>query len=210
MLEGRIEMKYTLPDDLKKYARKHLLIRLCSCILLLTIFVLVLLFFDNALFNPENSLYRIKEFLCIAVVILICFITGVPLKLMDRTFYGIVEKVTVTTGYNSKAAGKRQSTLNSRTVSHRGFYSIITMEISVKTSDGKTITRTVSSAPPSDENNYDEIFKQGDRVFHLYGSDIYVKLPEDKKEKVSCSVCGLLNAQSNSQCENCNHSIMTN
>ncbi len=203
-------MKYTLPDDLKKYARKYLLIRICSCVLLLAIFAIILLFFGENLFVAESALYRIKELFCIAVVILICFITGVPLKLMGKTFYGIIEKVTITTGYNSKAAGKRQSRLNSRTVSHRGFYSINTMEISVKTSEGKTITRTVSSASFSNENNYDEIFKQGDRVFHLYGTDIYVKLPEDKKEKVSCPVCGLLNAQSNSQCENCNHSIITN
>ena len=201
-------MKHILPDDLKKYARKYLLIRLCSCILLLTIFVLVLLFFGDTLFNHENSLYRIKEILCIAVVILICFITGVPLKLMDRTFYGIVEKVTVTTGYNSKASGKRQSTLNSRTVSYRGFYSIITMEISVKTSDGKTITRTVNSAPPSNENNYDEIFKQGDRVFHLYGTNIYVKIPDDKKEKIVCPICGLLNSQDHNLCNNCKYTLI--
>ena len=84
------------------------------------------------------------------------------------------------------------------------------MEISIKTADGKNLKRTISSAPPSNDTNYDEIFKQGDRVFHLYGTDIYVKIPEDKKEKVACPVCGLLNAQSNAHCENCNHSIITN
>ena len=203
-------MNYILPDDLKKWARKYLLVRLCSCFILLAILFTVLILFGDKIFNPEGSLYRIKEFVCIALVIVICFITGVPMKLMDRTFFGTIEKVTVTTGYNSRAAGKRQSTLNSRTVSHRGFYSIITMDITIKTSDGKTITRTVSSAPPSGDNNYDEIFKQGDRVFHLYGTSIYVKIPEDKKEKIACPVCGLLNVQSNSQCENCNHSIITN
>lgn len=197
-----------IPDDLKKYARKYLLIRLCSCVLLLAIFAAVLILFGDSLFVPESPSYRIKEILCIAVVILICFITGVPLKLMDRTFYGIVEKVTVTTGYNSKAAGKRQSILNSRTVSYRGFYSVNTMEISVKTSDGKNITRTVSSAPLSNENNYDELFKQGDHIFHLYGTNVYVKIPNDKKEKVSCSVCGVLNLQDNDSCSNCKHTLV--
>lgn len=205
-----IEMNNILPDDLKKYARKHLLIRLCSCIILLAILFTVLILFGDKIFNPEGSLYRIKEFICIALVIIICYFTGVPMRLIDRTFFGTIEKVTVTTGYNSRAIGKRQSTVNSKTASYRGFYSIITMEISIKTADGKHLKRTISSAPPSNDTNYDEIFKQGDRVFHLYGTDIYVKIPEDKKEKVACPVCGLLNAQSNVHCENCNHSIITN
>lgn len=203
-------MNCIIPDDLKKYAKKYLLVRICSFIILLAILFTALILFGDKIFDSDGSLYRIKGFICIASVIFICFITGVPLKLIDRTFFGTVEKVTVTTGYNSRAAGKRQSTLNSRTVSHRGFYSIITMDITIKTSDGKNLTRKISSEPPLENNNYDDIFKQGDRVFHLYGTNIYVKIPNDKKVKVACPVCGLLNSQTNSQCENCNHSIITN
>lgn len=203
-------MNCIIPDDLKKYAKKYLLVKICSCIILLAILFTVLILFSDQIFNPEGSLYRIKEFVCIASVIFICFITGVPLKLIDRTFFGTVEKVTVTTGYNSRAAGKRQSTLNSRTVSHRGFYSIITMDITIKTSDGKNLTRKISSEPPLENNNYDDIFKQGDCVFHLYGTNIYVKIPNDKKVKIACPVCGVLNLQSSSRCEECKHSLVKN
>ena len=200
-------MKNELPNDLKKYAIKHLLSRLLSWIILLTVFVTILILFGEKIFDTESSLYRIKEFFCIAIVIIISIITGVPLKLIDKTFCGTIEKVSVTTGYNSRVTGKRQSILNSRTASYRGFYSIITMEISILTVDGKRLTRTVSSATPSD-NNYDEIFKQGDNVFHLYGTNVYVKLPKDKKDKINCSVCAAPNLQSNSQCQNCKHSLV--
>jgi hypothetical protein len=201
-------MSFELPKDLKIYAIKKICIRALICLALLVSFVLIVINYGEELFSSYELLYNNKEFFCIIVCMLICYICGVPMKLLDRTFFGTVEKVTVISGYNSKAMGQRQSILNSRTASFRGFKAINTVVLTIRMANGKTINRQVYSEYIGNQTNYDDIFKNGDEVFHLFGSKHYVKLPEDKEQKVICPVCGSQNSQQNSFCESCKHSLI--
>lgn len=202
------KMNFELPKDLRMYVIKKICVRLLACLVLLSSFILIAVNYGEMLFSRYELLYNNKEFFCIAVCLLICYICGVPLKLLDFTFWGTVEKVTVISGYTGKAMGTRQSVLNSRTASGRGFKAINTVVLTIRTENGKTLSRQVYSEDIGNQTNYDDIFKNGDKVFHLFGSKHYVKLPKDKEQKVVCPVCGSQNLQVNAFCENCKHSLI--
>lgn len=201
-------MQRTLPKDLRKYVITKICCRLFICIGALIIFIfLAINYGDDFLFRNEN-LSNNREIVCILICGLICYICGVPKKLLDRTFVGTIEKVSVISGYDSEVRGQRQSTLNSRTTSYRGFKPINTVYITVRTTKDKLITRKVYCEGSGNETNYDDFFKIGDKVFHLFGTKHYVKLSIDNKQKIICPVCGLQNPRTTSSCDSCKHSLV--
>ncbi len=189
-----------LPEDYKKFIKITVLKRVIPCAFLLLLFAVVLILFGDRLFSSVD----VEEFKisCYIVVLLLPFlITGVPHKLIDRTYIGIVEDVEVTTtvGFSSAIGGRRGRAYDKNVV-HLG----------IRTEDGKLIYRKVHDAGANKVNDMKfRKYNIGDRVFHLYGSGCTIvvsKKPNDAKE---CAVCGSINAPEHDKCRYCDHTILT-
>ena len=201
-------MQNALPKDFKKYVITGICCRLLICFAALTAFiVLAAIYGDEFLFRTEQ-LSNNKVFVYILICGLICFVCGVPKRFFDSTFTGTVEKVSVVSGYDSEARGQRQSPINSRTVSHRAFKAVNTVFITVRTSKNKLLTRKVYCEGSGNGTNYDDLFKAGDKVFHLFGTKHYVNLSKSNTQKITCPVCGSQNPIENSSCGYCGHSLI--
>lgn len=201
-------MQNVLPKDLKKHVIKKTSCRLLICFAALTAFVILAAIFGDEFLFRNEQLSNNKALVYILVCGLICYVCGVPMKFFDTTFTGTIEKVSVVSGYDSEARGQRQSPISSRTTSHRAFKAINTMLITVRTSKNKLITRKVFCESSGNETNYDDYFKVGDEVFHLFGTKHYVNLSKSDTKKIICPVCGSQNLTDNSLCDFCGHSLI--
>ena len=185
-----------LEKDLQKYCRKRVLTRIIPCIILVSVFATILILWGNAIFNTDNKAFQTC---CYIVVMLIPFvITGVPHKLMDSTYCGTVKKVDIVT-----------TTDNDSSVKPAREYSYLknTIYLSIEKPNGKLIYKKVYSGKARLQQNINA-YNEGDLVFHLYGTNHVVVLPDDKDSSVHCSVCGSSNSIKNDQCRNCGHSLI--
>lgn len=185
-----------LPQDLKTHIRKTLLKRIIPCCILLAACGVLLFIWGERIFNMENIQLRI---LCYIVVMLIPLaITGVPMKLIDRTYCGEV------------VGGRVKRTVDNNSYvkpTIEEMYYKNTVYLDVRLDNGKVITVKAYEGRDTDLNPY--FYKKGDRVFHLYGSKNTIVLPKDNVNAVRCPVCGLLNLKEEEKCKDCGHSLIT-
>lgn len=185
-----------IPNDLKKFARNYVVKRVVACIVMFALLA-VFLFLCMEIIFPAG-LVSIKALFAITVLSLPFIITGVPFNLLDKTYYGTIENVTVETTVDSYAKARPVwETLYVRN----------TVYLSIRTPDGKVIDKKVYSAQANRNQNYD-MYKNGDRVFHLCGSKYTVILPKKSDTHVECAVCGASNDINNDKCRNCRHTLI--
>ena len=185
-----------IPNDLKKFARSYVVKRVVACIVMLALLAVFLVLWIDIIF--PSSLSSIKALFAIAVLSLPFVITGVPFKLFDKTYFGTVESVAVDTTVDSDAKAKP---------TRETLYVKNTVYLSIRTTDGKTIDRKAYSSQASKKQSYD-MYKKGDKVFHLYGSKHTIILPIKSDSYVKCAVCGDLNETNNDKCRNCGHTLI--
>jgi len=185
-----------IPNDLKNFVRNHVVKRVVACIVMFALLA-VFLFLCMEIIFPA-SLVSIKALFAITVLSLPFIITGVPFKLFDKTYFGTVERVTVETTVDSDARSKP---------TRETLYVKNTVYLSIRTSDGKVIDKKVYSAQAKGDQNCD-MYKKGDRIFHLYGSKHTVILPTKADTHVKCAVCGASNKVTNEKCRNCEHTLI--
>ncbi len=185
-----------LPKDLKAYIRRSVLKRVILCCLLLIAFGVMLFFLGERIFNMENEQVRI---LCYIVVMLIPLaVTGVPKKLIDRTYCGEVIDVRVKRTVDNESYVKP-------TIEHMYFKN--TVYLDVRLDDGREITVKAFEGRDDDLNPY--FYHKGDRVFHLYGSKHTIILPSENANAVRCAVCGIKTFISEGKCADCGHTLIT-
>ena len=185
-----------IPNDLKKFARNYVVKRVVACIVMLALLAVFLVLCMEIIF--PTSLVSIKALFAIAVLSLPLIITGVPLKLFDKTYFGTVESVAVDTTVDSDAKAKP---------TRETLYVKNTVYLSIRTTDGKTIDRKVYSSQASKNQSYD-MYKKGDKVFHLYGSKHTIILPTKADSHVKCAVCGSSNNINDDKCRECGHTVI--
>ena len=177
--------------DFKKHIRKNILKRVISFVLLEILLGMILLFFGNTLFRTEVKVF---QYSCYLLVVLVPFaITGVPFKLIDRSYCGRVEKVEIKTTYDNKTPLK--PTLENT-------YTKNTIYLSIRCSDGNLIRKKAYEGPAKLQQHLDT-YQVGDFVFHLYGSKYTVVLPNKKQSHVQCLICGCANDKTEDTCRNC-------
>ena len=188
----------TLPQDLKSISKKAFLKQIIPLAAAEIVVCLVLGFFGKDLFPPDRFgsafplLYR-----GIAILLPIVILVK-PRKLFDRTFFGIVERVDVKTVSDFERRFKP---------SLEGHYYRNEMTLWIKTDEGKRVRKKVYSERAK-KAEYLEQYKVGDRVFHLYGSPVVVRLPEIEAEGLDCLVCGGKNGASSDVCTHCGHTLI--
>ena len=185
----------TLPKDLQIHCRKRILKRVILCIILISVFATILLLWGNIIFNTENKVLQIS---CYVIVMIFPFaITGVPHKLIDRTYYGTVKKVDIETTTDSEFARPMREYL----------YFKNTIYLTVEEPDGKLIHKKAFAGKARLQQNLNK-YQEGDRVFHLYGTSTIIVLPGADSTSVHCAVCGESNNIADEVCRNCGHSLV--
>ena len=82
-----------------------------------------------------------------------------------------------------------------------------TIYLSIEQPDGKLIYKKAYSGKARLQQNINA-YNEGDLVFHLYGTNTVVVLPDANDSSVHCSVCGSSNNIENDQCRDCGHSLI--
>ena len=96
--------KTKLPKDLILFSIKTALKRIVPCVLMLIAFAVALTFWGDVILPIEKE--PVKSILYVVVMLVPFAVTGVPYKMLDRTYRGTVQKVeirtTVDNAYHSK------------------------------------------------------------------------------------------------------------
>lgn len=186
---------FKISTELKKHTRNTVLKRIVPCVILLIAFIVLLLLFGSTICNTDNKVFQVSFYV---VVMLVPFVvTGVPFKLIDKTYEGIVESVNIKTTVDSGSSVKP---------SREQLYKKNTIYLTVKLPNGKVCTKKVYEGK-ADLNQHLETYKKGDRVFHLYGSKYTVVLPKANDIEVQCAICGERNKIEDDICRSCNNSL---
>ena len=176
-------MKYKLPDDVRRYVRNKVLRRVLLWALLELVFGGILILWGKQIFHTGT--WPALDVVCYCVILLIPFaVCRVPFKLIDRTWYGVVEKVDIKTTWDNDQPYKP---------TYEHFYLKNTVRLTVKLPDQeKTVKRKVYAGRAKKQQHLNS-YKKGDKVFHLYGTQHTVVLPVSSDQHVQCAVCGTMN-----------------
>ena len=185
-----------LSKDLKRYVMNRILKRVIPFVILVVVLNVVLVLWGNVIFKTDNKIFQCS---CYVLTMLLPFaVTGVPFKLIDRTYLGTIIKVDVATVLDSKSATK---------VTREMLYTKNIIFLTILLDNGKQIKTKVYEGEAKLEQ-YINTYKEGDRVFHLYGTKTTIVLPEDSDTHFQCSVCGASNDTSEKICRICSHTLI--
>ncbi|MBO5968617.1 MAG: hypothetical protein J6S14_08990 [Clostridia bacterium] len=188
----------TLPKDLQTYCKKKILKHAIPCAILTFAFATILILWGNIIFNTDNKAFQVS---CYIVFMIIPFaITGVPHKLIDSTYYGTVKKIDIVTTADNDSSVKP---------TREHLYLKNTIYLSIEKTDGKIIYKKAYSGKTKLQQNLNT-YHEGDLVFHLYGTNAVVVLPNSTSTTVHCAVCGSSNNADDDSCRNCGHSLIKN
>ena len=82
-----------------------------------------------------------------------------------------------------------------------------TIYLSIEQQDGKLIYKKAYVGKARLQQNINT-YNEGDSVFHLYGTDTVVVLPESNDTVIHCAVCGSSNNIADDKCRDCNHTLI--
>ena len=188
--------KTKLPKDLTLFSIKTALKRVVPCVLMLIAFAVALIFWGDVILPIQKE--PVKTILYVVVMLIPFAATGVPYKILDRTYSGTVQKVEITTTLDNLYHGRP---------SRESLYYKNTVYLHVMQEDGVVIRQKVSEKDARAAQNL-EAYKVGDKVFHLYGSPQTIVLPEEKDALVQCAICGEANYKNECHCKLCNHTLV--
>lgn len=185
-----------LPNDVKKLVNIRILKRIVPCAVLVVICALFLVFFGDRIFNTDVIEFKIS---CYILVMLVPFlITGVPYKLLDKSYCGTVERVDVVSGIGFKSSVN----LKREMLYHKNI-----VLLTIKTDEGKILQKKVREEDVQNVKNL-QAFREGDVVFHLLGSDHTVIISRGGSDKIGCAVCGSLNNIDDEKCHYCGYTVV--
>ncbi len=187
---------FKLPKDLRRFAIMQVLKRIIPCFILIIIFVTLLIIFGGRIFRNTNNAFRNSGYFLIMMIPFV--ITGVPLKLLDRTYSGVVTEVSMITTIDNES---------SVWPTIEGAYRKNTLYLTVNLSDGRNIRKKALEAR-ADSIQPIEHYRKNDCVFHLYGSRYTVILPKTKDLSIICAVCGTANTSDHHVCRSCGHTLI--
>ena len=174
--------------------------RLLVCIAGIAIVALILFYYKDQIAQSGTSAQVLAY---IVPFILVLIVTGVPMKLMDRSWRGTIENVKV------REALIHQFGRNYRVAGRGAEYGNV-VDLEIKLDSGKTITCHPTFKPLKDIKSidfYTSNFKCGDRVVHIYGTNFVQRLPDGDAELINCVVCGEVQHKDREKCEACGHTL---
>ena len=198
----------TLPLSLQKKRVSNILWRVIPCVLLFALTLTTILLWGEEIFDFPHLLARCVVY---AIFLLLPFlITGVPLKLIDKSFSGTVIAVNVT----------EKIGIYSRSFAKGGVYTRHDLVLTIQTDEGKKIKYTALSLgvknrphqfPPNlgAIEHHTEEYSVGERVHKYYGfGGLYVE-PKTQVDRKRCIVCGTQNGNEDSRCWSCHSELIS-
>ena len=188
-----------VPQDIRKYVMRCIFRRVFPCVLMMVIFFGVLILYDRAFFGEADKPFRTQTQMLgyAAAIVLPMLLTGVPFKLIDTSFEGVVEKVHA---YTTVEDPRQAIHMNNAQ------YQRLNVRLSVRTPSGHRIRRSIAKSKMVDKRIL-EWYHVGDRVIHLFGTPYTTVLPKDAGDKVRCVICGK-NNEGRSRCCDCGYSLI--
>ena len=205
-----------LPLSLKKKRTQRIILRSIACALLLTIFIFVIVMWGNRIFpatQKHHLGYTGLKIMFYIIFLLIPFIiTGIPLKLIDKSWSGTVTDI--------KIVEKLATTSNPRYIITFPKQDLI---LSIKTDAGREITQTILSLASNDRISgyegyniskkgniyyHEHEISVGDRVHKYYGyKHLFVSYKKPHQTKF-CINCGVKNTLGKQTCWHCDAEIL--
>ena len=203
------------PKDLLKYAKTYVVKKIAVLAFGEVLLALILFLWGDTLLGSSTGIVKIG--LYVLVLALPFAVTKMPFCLVDRSYFGTIEKVDLETCLESAIKGKPTT---ERT------YTAVTLLLTIKEAgNGRVHTVKIGSKGSTSEKrgawdmysvggddsfvkNAEQTFSVGARVFHLYGTEHVVILPDEKAQNVRCAVCGENNPTSESICRKCGHTLV--
>ena len=203
-------MKFDLPKDIQHHVRNNILKCVVPFAVLEISLIFTLIFFGHVLF--PTSLIGIRILCYFLVLIVPFFLTKFPVKLIDRSWYGDIIKVTV----KSRTAIYGTTKLNLRSEQ--------AVLLTIKAPDGeilRTEAMVCDQRPhhPGIQNgeinqskieNHATEYQIGDTVYHFYGLQQLLVIHQNKYEFSRCLICSQNNAGDRDICWHCGHSLIKN
>ncbi len=199
-----------LPISLQQKRARNVLVRVIPCILLLFLFASAIILWGDMIFPFDKSYdggsFIFAKIITYAFILALPFlITGVPFKLIDRSFSGVITNIEIkeTMGVYSTGIGKNR------------YYPKNDLILTIECDNGKTIKYTAmslgmrrfTSASDSVINGrielHDERYRVGDKVYKYYGFKHLFTLQNDKRDAKHCIVCGTVNRSHDKKCWGC-------
>lgn len=194
-----MEKFVSVPDDVKRYARKKRFIRYgirILCFLALMAFAVWQIFIvGDETFERVTPIRRIIA----SIVILAApfLIMGIPWKLRDRSYIGIVKTPIVKTFYGSK------TNLRESNKAFNSLYLVIDTPFSKK--DKK---KRISTAESKYLQHLD-VYRKGDVIYRLDGANYAFRFPTDEDGRRVCVICGLQGHEGWKSCKVCGYNYIT-
>ena len=191
--------KPVLPEDIRKIVTRAVAKRVIPCVISELIVLWYVIFFGEMSFKMVGIEVRILIY--IVLILLPFIITGVPLKLIDRSWKGEIIGINVDMGLD-------------RSVNGKGVREVSYLVLKIKRDDGKIIEHTMSvfSHSTAMKSNRarsefaEDDYAVGDKVYHYYGIKRLLIIHKDKSRE--CVICGSNNPEKNDRCFYCGHSII--
>ncbi len=188
--------KFNMPQDIRDYPKKWAAKRIVPCLCIFLALFAVIWLWGDKIVTTQLIGARVLVYLVLLAIPFVIF--GVPHKLIDKTYFAEVTKVWVETTNTKDAYAVRHSS---------GYYTINTVYMIIKRDDGKEKLVTAYKCRANKHQKLDQ-FKEGDTVFHLYGTKHFIKLPSDGEQTVQCPVCNTTNNIEHKKCRDCGHTLV--
>lgn len=189
----------TIPDDVRKYARKKRFIRYGIRIL---VFLALMAFAVWQVFIVGDETFeRVKPIrrIIASIVILAApfLIMGIPWKLRDRSYIGIVKTPIVKTFWGHLGNTKEQNK------DFNSLYLVIDTPFSKKDKKKK-----ISTAEAKYLQHLD-VYNKGDVIFRLDGANYAFRFPTEEDGRRVCVICGLQGHEGWKFCNVCGYNYIT-
>lgn len=205
-------MRPQLPKSLKQLRIRNIAFRCVSCFLLLSLFIFIIIMWGNKIFPStldHHMGYAGLRILFYVIILLIPFlITGVPLKLIDKSWGGTITAI--------KVKENLGTTANPRYVH---VYQKEDLILTIKKDDGKEIEHTVLSLTEGNKSEtngtpkgkifyHTHKYNVGDRAYKYYGFKYLYFVPKSYQDCRNCIRCGSQNNMQDATCWYCDAELI--
>ncbi len=194
-----MERFVSIPDDVKKYARKKRFIRygirILAFLALMAFAVWQVFIVGDETFERVKPLGRIIA----SIVILAApfLIMGIPWKLRDRSYIGIVKTPIVKTFWGHPGNTKE----------HNKDFNSLYLVIDTPFSKKDTMKK-ISTAEAKYLQHLD-VYNKGDVIFRLDGANYAFRFPTEEDGRRVCVICGLQGHEGWKTCNVCGYNYIT-
>ena len=195
-------MKYDLPNDLKNYEKTHKRAGILISVITLAVALGILAALIVLTLDKGAAHTALLSTFYIIVVGAILIWSKIPKRFTDKTFCGKIKDVSVYSRRISSDPAKPAPQ------NPQYWHMLHTVTLEVRESNGHIVNHVAMSVRQSSVDAVAHKYKEGDEVFHLYGTDVTVMLPGGADSLVLCPVCGESNKTEDDVCRKCGHTLI--